>query len=284
MRLSRLLLSVAALSAATPAMAQGTGPAPVRGSLSPDSWPACANAPPTQEDIDKYMAERAARQAKAPAERPPMPPATEAIPIRAGAMPKHECFLKVAQRGAIDLLFVGDSITDFFGRADRGRDVWTAHYGALKAANFGISGDTTQDVLWRMRNGELAGFKAKAIVLMLGTNNIGRNDNSDIAAGDAAIVAEFRKHQPQAKILLLGVFPRGDKNGSARKAVAEINNDVAKLADGKAVFYLDIAEAFLSRDGDLVDGIMVDGLHPSPAGYEAWAKAMAPTLERLLAP
>lgn len=101
-------------------------------------------------------------------------------------MPKHECFLAVARRGGIDLLFVGDSITDFFGRADRGRSVWMRDFAPLRAANFGISGDTTQDVLWRMRAGELEGFKAKLIVLMVGTNNIGRNGNADIAAGQCS--------------------------------------------------------------------------------------------------
>ncbi|ODP38895.1 hypothetical protein BFL28_13180 [Sphingomonas turrisvirgatae] len=181
------------------------------------------------------------------------------------------------------MLFVGDSITDFFGRAGRGRDVWMRDFAPLKAANFGISGDTTQDVLWRMRNGELAGFQAKLIILMLGTNNIGRNANADIAAGNAAIVAEFRKRQPQAKVLLLGVFPRGaDPASPARAAIREINAELAKLADGTSVHYLDIASAFLDGEGKLRDGAMVDGLHPGPAGYAMWSDAIRSTVWRLM--
>ncbi|RYY27699.1 MAG: GDSL family lipase [Sphingomonadales bacterium] len=181
------------------------------------------------------------------------------------------------------MLFVGDSITDFFGRADRGADVWKARYAPLRAANFGISGDTTQDVLWRMQNGELDGFKAKLIVLMLGTNNIGRNPNAEIAAGDAAIIAEFRKRQPQAKVLLLGIFPRGsDPNGAGRIAVREINTHLAALADNQSIFFLDIAPSFLNPDGKLIEGAMVDGLHPGPKGYQIWADAIDPAVQKLM--
>ncbi len=112
----------------------------------------------------------------------------------------------MARAGDIDLLFVGDSITD--GWRNRGLEVWNKYFAPLKAANFGIGGDTTQGVLWRMQNGELDGFKAKLIVLMLGTNNINRNPNAEIADGDRLIVEEFKKRQPQAKVLMLGIFPR----------------------------------------------------------------------------
>ncbi len=106
------------------------------------------------------------------------------------------------------MLFVGDSITDFWLVA--GRDVWDKTFEPLKSVNFGISGDTTQSVLWRMQNGELEGFKAKVIILMLGTNNINSAPNDQIAEGDRLIIEEFKKHQPQAKVLLLGIFPRSE--------------------------------------------------------------------------
>lgn len=265
-----------ALLAAGSASAQPPPSGP--GSPSPESRPACANATPGP----RPPTTPAPTPATPAAPRPPLPPATTPNPIRPGAVPKHECFVAVAKRGEIDLLFVGDSITDFFGRPDRGQAVWNANYGALKAANFGISGDTTQDVLWRIQNGELEGFKARVIVLMLGTNNINRNSNAEIAAGDAAIIAEFRKRQPQAKVLVLGVFPRGAKDSAGRIAVTEINRELAKLADNRSIFFLDIAPAFLNADGSLIDGVMVDGLHPSTKGYEAWAKAIDPTLKQLL--
>jgi lysophospholipase L1-like esterase len=270
-----------ALIAPTACGQQPTGPA----SPSPDSTPACANAAPAPRPpvAASTTPTPAASPSAAPTPRPQLPPATQPNPIRAGAVPKHECFLAVARRGNIDLLFVGDSITDFFGRPDRGQAVWNAHYGALRAANFGISGDTTQDVLWRMQNGELDGFQAKLIVLMLGTNNLNRNTNADIAAGDAAIVAEFRRRQPQAKVLILGVFPRGARaDNPARAAIGEINTALARLADNEHVFYLDIGASFLTPDGSLIEGIMPDNLHPSTAGYEAWANAIDPTIQRLL--
>lgn len=258
---------------------KSTGP----GAPSADSVPACANATISPEERERrlaaYMARRA-EQASRPV--PPMPPATEPRQLRDGAMPKHRCFLEVVRRGNIDLLFVGDSITDFFGRGDRGRQVWLDHYGDLNAANFGISGDTTQDVLWRMQNGELAGFSAKVIVLMLGTNNIGRNPNADIAAGNSAIISEFRKRQPDAKVLLLGIFPRGEPGSSGRAAVAEINQQLAQMADDEHVYYLDAGQALLTPDGDFQPGSMADGVHPATRGYELWAEAMSPLLTEFL--
>jgi len=123
---------------------------------------------------------------------------------------RHQSFLEIAKKGDIDLLFVGDSITDWFywprgrGGAATGLEVWNANFASMKPANFAIAGDTTQGVLWRMQNGELEGFKAKLIVLMLGTNNINRNPNDEIVDGDRLIIEEFKKRQPQAKVLLLG--------------------------------------------------------------------------------
>lgn len=259
-------------------------PAPSRpGSPAPNSRPACANATVTPEMRENLLAQyRAQRQAQATRPAPPLPGATIAAPIRSGAMPKHHCFVQVAQRGGIDLLFVGDSITDFFTRGDRGQSVWNEYYGARKAANFGISGDTTQDVLWRMQNGELDGFSAKVIVLMLGTNNIRRNDNSDIAAGNAAIIEEFRKRHPSAKILLLGIFPRGGVISPDRAIVRDINSHLQLLADNKHIFYQDIGDGFLNADGSFVDGAMADGVHPATKGYAIWAEKIEPTLKAWL--
>ena len=218
-----------------------------------------------------------------PAARPapaPLPPATEP---RERDDIRHKTFVWQAQRGDIDLLFVGDSITDWWRTPGRGLAEFEKNYGQYKTANFGIAGDTTQGVLWRMRNGELEGFKAKLIVLMLGTNNLGRNTNADIAAGDRAIVEEFRKRQPQAKVLILGVFPRGAApNTPAREAIAEINGHLAKLADNRNVFYMDIGPAFLEPDGTLSTEVMNDGLHPTTKGYALWAAAMNDKVRELM--
>lgn len=275
---------IAPISCALALTACATAPEPAGpGNPLADSDPACANATITPEMRERLLAEYMARRAESAGRpRPPLPPATEARQLRDGAMPKHRCFVEVAQRGDIDLLFVGDSITDFFGRGDRGREVWREFYGDRKAANFGISGDTTQDVLWRMQNGELEGFSAKVIVLMLGTNNIGRNENADIAAGDAAIIDEFRVQQPQAKILLLGVFPRGEPGDAGRAAVAEINALLEMMADNEHVYYLDAGAALLKPDGTFKEGSMADGVHPATRGYDLWAEAMEPMLKTLL--
>jgi lysophospholipase L1-like esterase len=207
----------------------------------------------------------------------PAAPATVPLP-RDNA--RHQSFVALAKAGNIELLFVGDSITDLWD--DRAKPVWDANFGQFKPANFGISGDTTQGVLWRMQNGELEGFKAKLIVLMLGTNNINRNPNDDIVEGDRLIVEEFKKRQPQAKVLVLGIFPRGaSANDPNRATIKEINSKLAKFADGKQVFYMDIGDKFLTADGTLTTEIMNDGLHPTAKGYEVWAAAIIDKVKEL---
>lgn len=211
---------------------------------------------------------------------PPLGPATEPRP-RDDA--RHQSFLEVARAGSIDLLFVGDSITDWWRQEQRGLPVWNEYFGSYRAANFGIAGDTTQGALWRMQNGELDGFQAKLIVLMLGTNNINRNANDDIAEGDRAIINEFLKRQPQAKVLLLGIFPRGlAADNPFRASIKAINEKLATFADNKRVFYMDIGDKFLAADGTLPVEIMPDGLHPNTQGYRIWAEAIAPKVQELL--
>lgn len=194
---------------------------------------------------------------------------------------RHQGFLQIARAGNIELLFVGDSITDLWD--DRALPIWNENWAPLKPANFGISGDTTQGVLWRMQNGELEGFKARLIVLMLGTNNINRNPVDEIVDGDRLIVEEFKKHQPQAKVLVLGIFPRNaDPANPARATIKEINGKLAKLADNKQVFYMDIGDKFLTADGTLTTEVMNDGLHPTAKGYQIWADAMRDRVKELM--
>ena len=194
---------------------------------------------------------------------------------------RHKGFLEVARGGNIDLLFVGDSITDLW--RSRGKPVWDENFAPLKAANFGIGGDTTQGVLWRMQNGELEGFKAKLIVLMLGTNNINRNPNDEIVDGDRLIVEEFKKRQPQPKVLVLGIFPRAMPADSPfRASIKDINSKLAKMNDNKQVFYMDIGDKFLTPDGTLTTEIMADGLHPTEKGYRIWADATLGRVKELM--
>src|SRR5262252_3849901 len=124
----------------------------------------------------------------------------------------HEGFLKRAKEGKIDLLFLGDSITQGWGN----NAVWQKHYGALHAANFGIGGDTTENVLWRIQNGEIEGISPKVVVLLIGTNNFGLEGHppDGIAKGVATIVQTLRKKLPSTKVLLLAIFPRDEKPGT----------------------------------------------------------------------
>jgi lysophospholipase L1-like esterase len=200
-----------------------------------------------------------------------------------GFLAQHESFLKRGKEGPIGVLFLGDSITAGWGHA---KDVWDMHYGTQQPANFGIGGDRTQHVLWRIDNGELDGIKPKVVVLMIGTNNIG-DSAENITKGDSKIVAEIHAKLPDAKLLLLGIFPRGadPKNAGVagmRAKIAEVNTALAKLDDGAKTRYLDIGAKFLDADGVLAKDIMPDALHPNEKGYQIWADAMQTLLNDML--
>lgn len=196
----------------------------------------------------------------------------------------HASFLKRADEGPVEILFLGDSITQ--GWAFDGKEVWQAHYAERAAANFGIGGDTTQQVLWRIgEGGELEKVRPKVCVLMIGTNNFGiRNDDADeVAKGIEATVAAIRAKLPETKVLLLGIFPRdAAADTDYRRRIAKVNERIAKLDDGAAIRYLDLGPKFLQADGTLSAEIMPDFLHLSPRGYEIWADSMEPLLSEML--
>ena len=196
-------------------------------------------------------------------------------------VPRHKQFLEISKKGGVDVLFLGDSITQGWNN----NASWKKHFEPLKAANFGIGGDQTGHVLWRITEGkELEGISPKVAVLMIGTNNTGRDSAEQIAEGITLIVKTLHQKTPHTKVLLLGVFPRDAKAGTKnRMKIAEINKTIAKLDDnGKTVKYLDIGEKFLEKDGTLTKEIMNDYLHLTAKGYEIWAEAIAPTVEALL--
>jgi lysophospholipase L1-like esterase len=194
-------------------------------------------------------------------------------------MKMHDGFLDRAKQGNVNLLFLGDSITEGW----KYNSTWKRHYEPRHAANFGIGGDRTQHVLWRIQNGELENLHPKVVVLMIGTNNAGGNSADQIAQGVNAIVDHLRKQLPTTKILLLAVFPRGAQPGTpVRDKLTAVNQQIAKLDDGSNVRYLDIGKAFLQPDGTLSKDVMPDYLHLSSKGYQIWADAIEPVLWSML--
>ena len=185
------------------------------------------------------------------------------------------------------LVFIGDSITQMFGgpphdRGQPGKDVWEKYYARRNAANLGFGYDYLENTLWRLQHGELTGAKAQAVVIHIGTNNIGKNTPDEIAAGVQAICDEVHKQQPQAGIVLMAILPRGPKPDATRAKLNDVNQRLAKLDGQSGITFLDAGAKFLQPDGSLPRELMGDFLHPSAKGYEIWAEALEPTLRRLL--
>ena len=207
---------------------------------------------------------------------------------------RHETFVGIAKRGNVDLLFLGDSITDAWGGEGHGTNgghkIFTSKFVPMKAANFGIGGDRTQHVIWRLQNGELNGIKPKVVQLMIGTNNSNGTDNTaeEIADGVKGIIEEIKKKSPSTKVLLLAVFPRNTGKDDAAKKIQKdkidkVNSIISKLDDGgKSVKFLDIGSKFKDASGALPKELMPDQLHLSEKGYEIWANAVEGVITSML--
>ena len=198
---------------------------------------------------------------------------------------RHNEFLERARQGNIDCLLMGDSITDWWRRA--GLAVYEENFAPLNCANFGIAADRTQGVLWRFANGELDGYTPKLMMLMIGTNNLRfrgpPNTPEEVSMGISAIVTRFRVQFPDAKVLLLGVFPRGaEATAELRAPIRRINSIISGLDDGEYVRFMDIGDRFLEPDGSISVEVMADGLHPTELGYQIWADAVMPTFREML--
>jgi lysophospholipase L1-like esterase len=194
---------------------------------------------------------------------------------------KHEALVARAKKGHIDLLFLGDSITE--GWQDNA--VWQAHYARRNAANFGIGGDTVENLLWRIDHGEVEGLAPKVAVVLIGTNNLGLSGDApgDVGPKIEAFVAELRAKLPSTKLLLLAVFPRGAlPDNPMRAQIKEVNARIARLDDGGAVRFLDLGPILLNKDGSLSKEVAPDFLHLSEKGYAAWAEGMEPLLAAML--
>jgi len=204
-------------------------------------------------------------------------------------MPRHEEKLArirelAAAHQPVDLVFIGDSITHNWEKD--GQAVWARHYAKYNALDLGFGGDHTENVLWRLEHGEIDGFRAKVAVVMIGTNNTGdrREDPRTTAAGVRRILDEIRRRQPDARILLLAIFPRDEQPSSPlRRLNDQVNAIISGYADGQHVFFLDIDRFLTNPDGALSRDVMPDLLHPNEKGYGIWARQMEPTLLQLLA-
>lgn len=199
---------------------------------------------------------------------------------QAGFIAAHERFVELAKKGDIGVVFLGDSITAGWGGA---KEVWEKSFSQYKPVNFGIGGDRTQHVLWRIQNGELDGISPKALVLMIGTNNSGADPAEGTANGVKKIVETIRQKCPNTKILLLAIFPRGNVVPNPGRTKNEaVNAIISKLDDGKHVFYLDIGKSFLKDDGTFKDDISKDYLHFNANGYQIEADAIKAKLAELM--
>jgi len=195
----------------------------------------------------------------------------------------HEKFVKRAKEGNVDLLFLGDSITEGWTKAP---EIWKKEYEPLHVANFGIGGDRTQHVLWRIENGELDGIHPKVVVLMIGTNNANSDEPAPIAKAIGMIIHDIRE-KTGAKVLLLAIFPREHTKNyqdppRTMETIRAVNEQISKLDDGKNVRYLDISKNFETPDGKLDQSLFSDGLHPNAKGYQIWADSMRDLLSEMM--
>ena len=209
--------------------------------------------------------------------------ATKPVP-RDNVLRRHEALNEVANKGGIDLVFLGDSITREWDVPSKGRAVWQQYYAHRRAANFGVGAERTEHVLWRIDNGNFDGkLDPKLIVLMIGTNNVRQNTAEEIADGVMAIVWRLRRKQPQAKILLLAIFPRGHRPDNPwRQKIIKANSIFKQVADGNSIVYLDIGDAFTNSDGMISQEVMADHLHLTALGYRIWAESIEETVSKLM--
>jgi lysophospholipase L1-like esterase len=208
-------------------------------------------------------------------------------------MTAHSQLLEKAKKGGIDIYFEGDSITRRWGATDYPQLLsnWKENFFGWNAGNFGWGADTTQNILWRLNNGELDGVNPKVMVLLAGTNNVGNRASpngddaraADVTKGLKAILDIMRAKAPRATIILMGIFPRND-NVAVMPLINKINENLAKFADGKTVRYLNINDKLADKNDVLFDGMMGDRLHPTLKGYQVWADALKPIFTELLGP
>jgi lysophospholipase L1-like esterase len=204
----------------------------------------------------------------------------------------HEQLLEKRTKGRIDVYFVGDSIARRWGATDYPELLasWKANFFGWNAADFGWGADRVEHMLWRIENGELDGVNPRVIVILAGTNNVGRQPGgadkvSNITRGLQALVDICRRKAPAATIVLTAIFPRND-NIEVMPEIDRINENLARLADGSRIRFLNVNAKLADASGQLFEGMMNerDKLHPTVKGYQVWADALKPIFTELLGP
>jgi beta-glucosidase len=223
------------------------------------------------EKVHAYKINPSANWAVTPVQR------TEELCIK-----RHQAIIDRIQKGNVDLIFIGDSITH--GWESAGENVWQQYYAKRNAVNMGLGGDQTQHALWRLQNGELAGISPKLAIVLIGINNSGGDTYTakQIGEGIIKICQTLRHDLPQTKILILAIFPIDEKPSPRREKNAEASLLASTIADNKWIYYMDINDKFLDKDGTLSRDIMPDFLHPSAKGYQIEAEAIEPMVKKLM--
>ena len=248
--------------------------------------PACAQGPPGTDpaasSVSAPLRDRGARDARSrPADRPA--PRTDK-----NSQIAHEQLLEKAKAGGIDIYFVGDSITRRWGATDYPELLasWKTNFFGWHAANFGWGADRIENILWRLENGELDGVNPKIIVVLAGINNVGTAPGGDakvenITRGLKALLNLCRQEAPNAVTILTALFPRND-NWAVLPEIRKINANLAQMANGTQIRYLDVNDKLADKNGRLFEGMSMDGLHPTIKGYQAWADGLKPIFTNIL--
>lgn len=220
---------------------------------------------------------------QAPSAKPQTPPPSSVVPVARtdeGILARQtECLRRAKENAPAPVVFVGDSITQ--GWESAGAPVWKERLAPLGALDLGVSGDRTEHVLWRLAQAPLTRLDPRAIVLLIGTNNLGHGSSTaqEALLGVTRVIATLREQCPKARVLVLDIFPRGEGFNAMRGDLAQINQALSRLDDGEHVRFLRIGDRFVEPDGSIRREIMPDFLHLSEAGYRIWADALVPELE-----
>lgn len=208
---------------------------------------------------------------------------TAVVPVLGGGdtwKNRHLAINARAKQGHVDLIYIGDSIVRSW--MWDGQPVWDYYYAKRNGMIAGMTGDRTEQVLWRLQHGNIEGISPKLAIVMIGQNHGPFNTGEEIGAGVTAIVQTLRQKLPETKILVLAIFPRGEKPTAERAVLAKANEIASKLADGKHVFYVDVNYLFLRPDGSIPASLMPDFEPPNEEGHRVWAAAIEPKVADLM--